>query len=71
MFKGVVLTHYHVVANILQVGHVERRYLSWEVDSQLGVPPFYHIYVSTVPLSSPPVFRCYHTNNPRDSQLSS
>lgn len=48
MPKGVVLTHHNVVANILQAGHVERRYLSWEVDSQLGVVPFFHIYVSSM-----------------------
>lgn len=46
MPKGVVLTHYNIVANILQVAHVERLHLRWQVDVQLGIVPFFHIYVS-------------------------
>lgn len=39
--KGVMLTHYNLVANVCQAGSVEK--LS-EKDTLIGVLPFYHIY---------------------------
>lgn len=42
--KGVMLTHYNVVANILQLDHPEGLDLHREGTSVLGVLPFFHIY---------------------------
>ncbi len=39
--KGVMLTHYNLVANVCQAGYVEQ--LS-DKDTLIGVLPFYHIY---------------------------
>ncbi|PTB36552.1 uncharacterized protein TrAFT101_010433 [Trichoderma asperellum] len=41
--KGVMLTHYNLVAQAMQMRRDERG-LSYDVDSQLGVLPFFHIY---------------------------
>lgn len=40
-----MLTHYNLVAQAMQMRRDERG-LSYDVDSQLGVLPFFHIYVS-------------------------
>ena len=42
--KGVVLTHFNVTANILQLEHPEVLYLYKEGTTVLGVLPFFHIY---------------------------
>lgn len=44
--KGVMLTHYNIVANNVQVTQSDFLDLNWQVDGQLGVLPFFHIYVS-------------------------
>lgn len=50
--KGVCLSHYNIVANVLQVADNDGRYLHCnggydnKGDKQLGVTPFFHIYVS-------------------------
>ncbi|KAL9469160.1 hypothetical protein ACSS6W_010854 [Trichoderma asperelloides] len=41
--KGVMLTHYNLVAQATQMQRDEKG-LSYDVDSQLGVLPFFHIY---------------------------
>ncbi|PKS06423.1 hypothetical protein jhhlp_007171 [Lomentospora prolificans] len=42
--KGVVLTHFNVVANMAQIKNFDFKYLNWDKDVQLGVLPFFHIY---------------------------
>ncbi|KAJ4162685.1 hypothetical protein NW754_014104 [Fusarium falciforme] len=42
--KGVMLTHYNMVANACQFDKFDLRLLNWELDAQLGVLPFFHIY---------------------------
>ncbi|KAF4122932.1 Acyl-CoA synthetase (AMP-forming)/AMP-acid ligase II [Geosmithia morbida] len=42
--KGVALTHENVVANMSQVGPLDLKLLNWDIDSHLGVLPFFHIY---------------------------
>ncbi|KAK4182634.1 hypothetical protein QBC35DRAFT_444854 [Podospora australis] len=42
--KGVILTHYNMVANILQASATEGSQWSWSVDKQLAFLPFFHIY---------------------------
>ena len=49
--KGVMLTHYNIVANNVQVTQSDFLDLNWQVDGQLGVLPFFHIYVSSRPYS--------------------
>lgn len=46
--KGVMLTHYNMVANACQFDKFDLKLLNWELDAQLGVLPFFHIYVSCV-----------------------
>ena len=41
-----MLTHENIVANSTQGTPFDMRGLNWEMDSQLGVLPFFHIYVS-------------------------
>ncbi|RFU76174.1 phenylacetyl- ligase [Trichoderma arundinaceum] len=41
--KGVMLSHYNIVAQAAQLEKGDRS-LAWDVDSQLGVLPFFHIY---------------------------
>lgn len=43
--KGVMLTHHNVVANTLQTFKADGRTLSWDLDCQVGILPFFHIYV--------------------------
>lgn len=50
--KGVMLTHYNVVANILQLDHPECLHLHREGTNVLGVLPFFHIYGMVVDLFS-------------------
>ena len=50
--KGVVLTHYNVGANILQLEHPELQYYFEEGTTLLGVLPFFHIYGMVVVLFS-------------------
>lgn len=50
--KGVMLSHYNVVANTYQAEKFDIKGLNWDVDSQLGVLPFFHIYVSFKPNDS-------------------
>ncbi|KAJ4314728.1 hypothetical protein N0V84_008721 [Fusarium piperis] len=42
--KGVMLTHYNMVANACQFDKFDIKLLNWELDAQLGVLPFFHIY---------------------------
>ncbi|KAH7159881.1 hypothetical protein B0J13DRAFT_581033 [Dactylonectria estremocensis] len=42
--KGVMLTHYNMVANSCQFSRFDPKLISWEMDSQLGVLPFFHVY---------------------------
>ncbi|KAL6359327.1 hypothetical protein LRP88_06747 [Fusarium phalaenopsidis] len=42
--KGVMLTHYNMVANACQFDKFDLKLLNWELDAQLGVLPFFHIY---------------------------
>ncbi|KAF4983292.1 hypothetical protein FZEAL_1277 [Fusarium zealandicum] len=42
--KGVMLTHYNMVANACQFSKFDVKMLSWEMDAQLGILPFFHIY---------------------------
>ncbi|KAG5916237.1 hypothetical protein E4U42_007743 [Claviceps africana] len=45
--KGVMLTHYNIVANSQQTSRIDSKTLNWDSDCQLGVLPFFHIYVRT------------------------
>lgn len=45
MPKGVKLTHYNMVAHALQGAKFDMKSMNWEVDAQIGVLPFFHIYV--------------------------
>ena len=55
--KGVCLSHYNMVANILQFSYIDGRQfpahggVDGKGDKQLGVLPFFHIYVSCFPWS--------------------
>ncbi|KAG6181293.1 hypothetical protein E4U34_004591 [Claviceps purpurea] len=49
--KGVMLTHYNLVANAYQSSRVDPKFLSWDSDSHLGVLPFFHIYGLSVALN--------------------
>jgi long-subunit acyl-CoA synthetase (AMP-forming) len=40
-----MLNHYNIVAQATQMNR-EDKLLSWDTDSQLGLLPFFHIYVS-------------------------
>lgn len=51
MPKGVMLSHYNIVAQARQAEHGDSRSISWDTDAQLGVLPFFHIYVRLCPLS--------------------
>ncbi|KAF7551631.1 hypothetical protein G7Z17_g4864 [Cylindrodendrum hubeiense] len=42
--KGVMLTHYNMVANSCQFSRTDPKLISWDMDSQLGVLPFFHVY---------------------------
>jgi len=42
--KGVMLSHRNIVANVLQGGSVEGRYLNWKNDTLVAFLPFFHIY---------------------------
>ncbi|CAI8027319.1 Probable 4-coumarate--CoA ligase 1 [Geodia barretti] len=42
--KGVMVTHYNITTNILQLGHSELLYLHKEGTTLLGVLPFFHMY---------------------------
>jgi 4-coumarate--CoA ligase len=41
--KGVMLTHGNIVANSLQGGSIEMKYLHWSRDRMVSFLPFYHI----------------------------
>ncbi|CAI6078899.1 unnamed protein product [Clonostachys chloroleuca] len=49
--KGVSLTHRNLVANAMQSYKIDTRSLNWDVDAQLGVLPFFHIYGLSVVLN--------------------
>ncbi|KAH6604321.1 phenylacetyl- ligase [Trichoderma cornu-damae] len=49
--KGVMLSHYNIVSQAAQLERSDR-ILSWDVDSQLAVLPFFHIYGLVVVLAS-------------------
>ncbi|KAL6903086.1 hypothetical protein GGI43DRAFT_332820 [Trichoderma evansii] len=49
--KGVMLTHYNLVAQATQMERPDRT-LNWDVDSQLGALPFFHIYGLVIVLGS-------------------
>lgn len=40
-----MLTHYNIIAQAMQMGR-EEKLLNYDADSQLGLLPFFHIYVS-------------------------
>ncbi|PNY29198.1 4-coumarate-CoA ligase 1 [Tolypocladium capitatum] len=42
--KGVMLSHYNVVANSHQSRRIDVKLLSWDYDSQIGVLPLFHQY---------------------------
>ncbi|KND92210.1 putative 4-coumarate--CoA ligase 1 [Tolypocladium ophioglossoides CBS 100239] len=42
--KGVMLSHYNMVANSYQSRRFDIKTLNWDLDSQIGVLPFFHIY---------------------------
>ncbi|KAK4092731.1 hypothetical protein Purlil1_2656 [Purpureocillium lilacinum] len=42
--KGVMLSHYNVVANSHQSRRFDIKTLNWDIDAQIGVLPFFHIY---------------------------
>ena len=50
--KGVMLTHYNVIANILQLEHPEFFHLHESGTNVLGLLPFFHIYGMVVNLFS-------------------
>lgn len=43
-----MLTHYNMVANSCQFSRFDPQLISWDMDSQLGVLPFFHVYVSRI-----------------------
>jgi len=47
-----MLTHYNIVSNIVQMKEFDHRYLDFDRDSQIGVLPFFHVYVSLRNLNS-------------------
>ncbi|KAL7812439.1 hypothetical protein V8C44DRAFT_329447 [Trichoderma aethiopicum] len=52
MPKGVMLSHYNIVAQARQAEHGDSRSISWDTDAQLGVLPFFHIYGLVVVLGT-------------------
>ncbi|KJZ73057.1 hypothetical protein HIM_07629 [Hirsutella minnesotensis 3608] len=50
--KGVQLTHYNVIANTAQTFKADIRSLCWDMDSQIGILPFFHIYGLSVVINS-------------------
>lgn len=50
--KGVMLTHYNMVVGSFQNRKLDVKGMSWDVDAQIGVLPFFHIYVR-IPAHSP------------------
>ncbi|KAG6006518.1 hypothetical protein E4U21_006972, partial [Claviceps maximensis] len=50
--KGVMLTHYNIVANSFQSSRIDAPSINWQSDSQLGVLPFFHIYGLSVTLNA-------------------
>ncbi|KAG6035719.1 hypothetical protein E4U41_005947 [Claviceps citrina] len=49
--KGVMLTHYNIVANSYQSFRIDAKALNWDSDCQLGVLPFFHIFGLSVSLN--------------------
>ncbi|KAG5976206.1 hypothetical protein E4U55_007434 [Claviceps digitariae] len=49
--KGVMLTHYNIVANAYQSSRIDAKSVNWDSDSHLGVLPFFHIYGLSVTLN--------------------
>ncbi|GAB0134331.1 hypothetical protein EsDP_00002708 [Epichloe bromicola] len=49
--KGVMLTHYNIVANAYQNSRIDAKTLNWDSDRHLGVLPFFHIYGLSVSLN--------------------
>lgn len=47
--KGVMLTHHNLVANSYQARRFDARGVTHDGDAQLGLLPFFHIYVSHPP----------------------
>jgi 4-coumarate--CoA ligase len=50
--KGVMLTHENMVASVLQSFRIDVRGLAHDVDAQIGLLPFFHIYGLSVVLNS-------------------
>ncbi|KAK3192225.1 hypothetical protein K4F52_001855 [Lecanicillium sp. MT-2017a] len=42
--KGVMLSHENIVANSVQSSRLDIKSMNWDIDTQLGVLPFFHIY---------------------------
>jgi 4-coumarate--CoA ligase len=49
MPKGVILTHANMVANSYQARKMDIKTMLYDIDGQLGMLPFFHIYVSHIP----------------------
>ncbi|OTA00013.1 hypothetical protein A9Z42_0029420 [Trichoderma parareesei] len=52
MPKGVMLSHYNIVAQARQGEKGDLRTISWDTDAQLGVLPFFHIYGLVIVLAT-------------------
>ncbi|PHH76517.1 hypothetical protein CDD80_1488 [Ophiocordyceps camponoti-rufipedis] len=52
MPKGVMLSHYNVVANAVQSYKGDTLFLHWDLDRHLGVLPFFHIYGLSVVINT-------------------
>ncbi|PHH87828.1 hypothetical protein CDD83_8362 [Cordyceps sp. RAO-2017] len=50
--KGVMLTHRNVAANSAQVHKQDVRFLNWDLDKQIGILPFFHIYGLSVVINA-------------------
>ncbi|PFH61759.1 hypothetical protein XA68_16379 [Ophiocordyceps unilateralis] len=50
--KGVMLSHFNIVANSVQTNKADTAHLQWDVDCQLGVLPFFHVYGLSVVINT-------------------
>lgn len=50
--KGVMLSHFNVVANAVQSFKGDTMFLQWDLDRHLGVLPFFHIYGLSVVINT-------------------
>ncbi|KAM4055216.1 AMP-binding enzyme [Hirsutella rhossiliensis] len=52
MPKGVMLTHRNIIANSQQTLKADTRTFSWDLDCQIGILPFFHIYGLSVVINA-------------------